>query len=190
MSSQHKSVKPQTLYLSIAAALLAGFLLGVGYSSYKLPTVNEPQSRQTNQLAAVIEQLLTQTENNPEDSQAWVRLGHAYFDDGRFSEAIESYQKALNILPGQTDVMTDMGIMYRRSGLPKKAVETFDAVIAIDPNHQQARFNKGVVLLSDLHDEKAALAAWKELLAVNPLAATPSGGMLSDLVEQIEEQMQ
>ncbi|WP_161629803.1 tetratricopeptide repeat protein [Desulfogranum japonicum] len=190
MASHQKMVRHQTLYLSIAIALLAGFLLGVGYSSYRLPAINEQQSQQTNQLAAVIEQLQTATQSNPQDGQAWVQLGHAYFDDNQFNNAIKSYQEALKILPGQVDVMTDMGIMYRRNGQPQKAIETFDAVIAMDSNHQQARFNKGVVLLSDMHNKEAALETWKELLAINPLAATPSGEMLSDLVDRMEKEGQ
>ena len=74
--------------------------------------------------------------------------------------------------------------MYRRSGNPKKAVEMFEKVIALDPQQENARFNKGIVLLHDLKDEEGAVAAWEGLLEINPVAMAPNGQSVDELIQQ------
>jgi len=60
----------------------------------------------------------------------------------------------------------------------------FDKAIALDPRHDNARFNKGVVLLHDLNDRAGALAAWEELVRIRPDARTPDGQLLSEVIKQ------
>jgi tetratricopeptide (TPR) repeat protein len=56
------------------------------------------------------------------------------------------------------NVITDLGIMYRKVGQFQKAIETFNRAITIDPQAKQARFNKGIVQLYDLGDKSQPLA--------------------------------
>ena len=53
--------------------------------------------------------------------------------------------------------------------------------------HEQARFNKGVVLLTGLNDRPGALVEWKELIRRHPMAAAPSGRMVGDLIDELEK---
>jgi tetratricopeptide (TPR) repeat protein len=84
--------------------------------------------------------------------------------------------------------MTDLGVMYHQDKQHGKAIELFDQVLTANPQHEQARFNKGVVLLTGLQDTKAALAEWKILLQYHPMAAAPSGKMVGDLIDQLEKE--
>jgi hypothetical protein len=45
--------------------------------------------------------------------------------------------------------------------------------VKIDPRHEISRFNKGIVLMHDLQDQKGALQAWEELVKINPIAKAP-----------------
>jgi peroxiredoxin len=47
--------------------------------------------------------------------------------------------------------------MYRRSGQPRKAIENFNKAIAVNPKHETAQFNKGIVLMHDLGDRDGAI---------------------------------
>jgi cytochrome c-type biogenesis protein CcmH/NrfG len=182
-------VKKQTLYLAMVAALIIGFLGGVVYSVYRAP-VDDPHDHDTanrQENAAAIASLEQATRDNPKEVQAWVQLGHAYFDTGQAKQAIAAYTTALGLKPDDVNVMTDLGVMYHEDKQHQKAIELFDQVLKLDPAHEQARFNKGVVLLTGLNDRPGALAEWKELVRRHPMAAAPSGRMVGDLIDELEK---
>lgn len=183
------SISKQTLLLSVAAALIIGFLGGVVYSVYRTPADSTSQQPTASQQEATqaLASLEKAAQNNPGDYMAWVQLGHAYFDTGQSKQAIDAYTKALALQPGKVDVMTDLGVMYHQDQQHQKALDLFDQVLKIDPQHEQARFNKGVVLLTGLNERDLALAEWKTLVREHPFAMTPSGKMVSDLIEQMEK---
>lgn len=179
----------------VALALLIGFVGGVAFGVYKSGVVAGPN--QTTTPAAenashqkAIDELRDRVQQRPQDREAWIQLGHRYFDLDRHGDAIDAYTKALAIDPGNADVWTDLGVMYRRNGQPQRAVDAFDRAIAVDPRHEISRFNKGIVLFHDLRDEKGALAAWESLLAINPDAKSPGGQTVRQLVEHIKNDLQ
>jgi len=198
MAESGNGVKKQTLYISIAAALLIGFLSGIIYSD-RSPRlggqVTQQQGQplpQENQLEQTIASLQLAAQQNPNNAEIWTQLGHAYFDSDQPVKAIEAYNKSLAIIPGNPPVMTDIGVMYRKNGQPEKAIEMFDKALEINPALEQAKFNKGIVLYNDLGDVKGAIQAWKELLQINPEAKGPNGvpvaTMVDDLAKQIKDQ--
>ena len=183
-------IKKQTLYLAILAALIIGFVGGVAYSVYRAPAGNGAQvadQHQQQHVAEVIAQLEKATQDSPKDVATWVQLGHAYFDSGQATKAIAAYTKALELQPGDANVLTDLGVMYHQDNQHQKAIEIFDQVLKANPQHEQARFNKGVVLLTGLNDREAAIAEWKILVKYHPMAAAPSGKMVGDLIDQLEK---
>jgi cytochrome c-type biogenesis protein CcmH/NrfG len=121
---------------------------------------------------------------NPADAALWAQIGNLYFDSGIFGNAIDAYETSLKYKPDNPDVLTDLGVMYRRSGNPEKAVEKFDAAMAVDPKHQVSRFNKGIVLIHNLKDLDGGIAAWEALLEINPLAMAPNGQSVDELIQQ------
>ncbi|QXD16637.1 zinc ribbon domain-containing protein [Rhodocaloribacter litoris] len=106
-------------------------------------------------LAAAEQKSLAERENTEE---AWVLAGNLYYDwmerqtgtaRTLFArQAIAAYRKALEINPDNLDVRTDMAIAYLYDPeQPMKAIEETNAVLARDPNHVQANFNRGLMLL-------------------------------------------
>ena len=194
-------VKKQTLVITTAAALAFGFLGGVVFTIYKSPPQrsfraapggqSQPQPVQPDgrgDLAAQIPGLIAETARDPNNVDAWIQLGNVYFDTGSHQKSIDAYKRALELDPGNANVWTDMGVMYRRSGRPDKAVESFTQAMANDPKHEISRFNKGLVLLHDINDIEGAIAAWEELVALNPVAVTPSGQPLEELIMSMKKQ--
>ena len=193
-------VKNQTFYTMVLLALIVGFIGGTVYSSFKLTpqtsavVANNSGSGQqaavtdnSAQFAAQIMQVELYLKNNPDDAAAWAKLGNLFFDSNQPANAIEAYEKSLLIEPGKLGVMTDLGVMYRRNNQPEKAVDMFDKVIAMDASFEQARFNKGIVLLHDLNDFDGGIRAWEALLEVNPMAVTSSGETLEALIKRMKE---
>ena len=93
-----------------------------------------------------IKLLKTALEKDPNNLQALIDLGDAYFDTDRYQEAIDVYSKALAIDPKNPDVRTDLGIMYRKLGQFDKALEAFRQAAQDNPCTLTAGFNLGIVL--------------------------------------------
>jgi len=188
-------VRRQTLWLAALLALAVGFLSGVMFTVYRGGPNRQPVQAaipaamgQQPDRSAMIAALKAKTGAEPENLSAWIELGNVYFDSSRYEQAIHAYRKALELDPENADVWTDLGIMYRRSGQSREAVKAFDRAAAADPRHEVSRMNKGIVLLHDLQDVDGAIAAWEELLAINPIAMAPSGHSVDEMLQQLKKQ--
>ena len=187
-------VKTESMILLVLLALATGFVGGVVFGVYRSGSQaagpGEPKaaalplpSKDKETIAA----LLSQTEANPNDIKAWTQLGNLYFDAGQNTKAITAYEKSLGLDGSRPDVWTDLGVMYRRNGQPQKALEAFDHALRLNASHEIALFNKGIVLLHDLHNAKAALKTWESLLLIDPQAQTPNGQKVKDMVEELKK---
>lgn len=180
-------VKTQTMILMGCVLFALGFIAGVAFSVYKSGS-SRPMAGQEGgsgdgslkQMALALEKEL---QKNPKNASAWTQLGNVYFDMNQYQKAIDAYGRSLEINPFNADVLTDRGVMYRRNGQPEKAIESFNQALKVDPRHEISRFNKGIVFLHDLKDRKGAIAAWEDLLKMNPLARAPNGQSVKDLIE-------
>jgi cytochrome c-type biogenesis protein CcmH/NrfG len=204
-SKTQGTVKTEILILAVLIALVVGFVGGVFFGIYRSPSITPsptgtggmpPPGQQqasgslplTPQKRAEIEGLKAMAQKTPDNPEAWIQLGHIYFDTGQPAEAIKAYNKALALAPNNANVLTDLGVMYRRNKQPKKAIESFDRAIQVDPRHEIARFNKGIVLFHDLNDMEGAMAAWQELIDINPDAKAPNGQTVKALIQQFKRQ--
>jgi cytochrome c-type biogenesis protein CcmH/NrfG len=208
MAKQSKTVdnqfvRKETFYLVSLLALAVGFFGGVMFAVYKsdstpvpgVPGGQVPQAQAPQPQAvdpgrlSMIAALEKETLANPANEKAWIELGNSYFDTGQNEKAIQAYRKALEINPNNANVWTDMGVMYRRSGNSQEAIKSFDKAIEVDPKHEVSRMNKGIVLLHDMNDMEGAIKAWEELLEVNPVAMSPTGQSIDQMVQQMKKQM-
>jgi cytochrome c-type biogenesis protein CcmH/NrfG len=187
-------VKKETMLIVAFVAVLVGFFSGVVFVSLKSGATRQPPLQEalnpainakeaSNEGTAPLEE---EVSRNPGNIQAWIQLGNHYFDADQHKEAIRAYERALALDDNNPDVWTDLGVMYRRDGQPQKAIEAFDKAMTLDPLHEVSRFNKGIVLMYDLHDPKGALASWEALLAINPNAKAMNGQTLRDLIDRVK----
>jgi len=197
-------VRKETFWLVALLALAVGFFAGVMFAIFKsdnsaVPGQRQVQAPQTQApqtqapdpgRLSMIAGLEEETRANPTNVKAWIELGNSYFDTGQNEKAIQAYRKSLEIDPNNANVWTDMGVMYRRSGNPREAINSFDRAIEVDPRHEVSRMNKGIVLLHDMNDMDGAIKAWEDLLAVNPVAMSPTGQSIDQMVQQMKKQPQ
>jgi tetratricopeptide (TPR) repeat protein len=161
--------------LLVVIVLIVGVLVGVLVSKTgKGPekTAQAPSAPPPAAVPGVTRQQTIKTlegivANDPTNRNAWVELGHNYFDSDQPVKAIEAYDKALALGPDDPNVLTDQGLMFRRLGQYDRAIENFRKANAIDPNHPQSLFNMGVVYRYDLQDFRKAKEAWSKYLAIN-----------------------
>ena len=203
MGTGKDSVTKQTLYIVAGIALLAGFLVGVVYSSFQTdsypvaqnnrgaapPKAGAQQGGLSPQQASQILALEQRVSSDPSDSAAWVQLGNTYFDASRFDKAIRAYTKYNELQPGNANVLTDLGVMFRRNGQPQEALAAFEKAIIADPRNEQARFNKGIVLMFDLRDAPGAIATWEGLMKMNPGAIAANGTPISQMIIDAKAQL-
>jgi cytochrome c-type biogenesis protein CcmH/NrfG len=194
-------VKKETTLLIALLTLAIGFFGGVMFGIYRtapvasmppaqgMPTGTATSPQVSPELESQIAALEKAAAENPTNAETWIRLGNNFFDTNQFGKAIDAYSKAVELEPKNANVWTDMGVMYRRSGKPGEAIKAFDRAIAADPRHEVSRFNKGVVLLHDLDDTAGAIEAWEGLLGVNPLAMSPTGTSVDQMVQQMKAGM-
>ncbi len=194
MSKPTKSIKKETLVIAIALSFICGFLAGTGFAVYKLgpedTSHDHPQTNTapSNEETQAITNLEAEVTANPNNFQAWTSLGNLYYDTGQYQNAIGAYNKSLDLHSGTANILTDLGVMYRRTKQPEKAIEAFDKAIAMDPNHQFSRMNKGIVQYYDLGDVQRAISTWEGLLSIHPDAKTASGDSIRDFVDHIKDE--
>jgi len=176
-------MKKETVILVIVIAFLAGFITGAtvailrGTKSVERPPVVQklqmvpmptPKGPDSIEVSSKIQSLKDAVKKDPKNLSAWVELGNLYFDAGQPKEAIDAYRQYLAIKPDNSDVRTDMGIMYRALGEFDRAIEEFKKAAQSDPKHVNSQYNIGIVLLHDKGDIKGAIKAWEDYLRVDP----------------------
>lgn len=132
-----------------------------------VPRATRPSPITTENNVRLLKEVLRE---NPENPDAWIKLGNIFMDTRRYKEAIEAYRKALDITPDNVDVRVDMGTCYRYAGRPDKAVEEYRKAISINPGHLNAHKNLGVVLAYDLGDRAGAVREFETYLKFAPAA--------------------
>jgi cytochrome c-type biogenesis protein CcmH/NrfG len=195
MAASKPKQKNQTPVVTYFIIFILGFLTGVGFTIYKTggtvsdsPATNSQQSSKDEERHQNILKLEAEVTANPEDFQAWRQLGNLYYDHNEPEKAIAAYSKSLEFHSGDANILTDLGVMYRRTKQPQKAIESLNKAIQMEPTHEPARFNKGIVLLNDLNKPGDAIATWEELLKINPQARTGNGESIRDFINNVKAQ--
>ena len=175
--------------------LVVGFVGGVLYASFSAPPPglegiaqrptgmppgmppSAPSAGPTEQQKAAIDAKVKEWQKRvdeaPDQPDIYYQAGNALFDLQVYDKAVEFYKKAVELGVKDANLLTDIGVCYRRMDNPKKAVEYFRQARKIDPAHEISALNLGIVLLHDLGDQKGAIEAWKAYLALNPQANAP-----------------
>lgn len=122
-------------------------------------------------------------EADPRNLAALTRLANLHNDAGMWTEAIAYYERALEVKPGDPNLLTDLGVCYREIRQPEKALSVFEQAQRSDPSHWQSLYNTVVVETFDLKRRERALEALERLERLNPQA--PNLPELRRFAEQI-----
>ncbi len=126
-----------------------------------------PEDHPSPEFIGQLQALQRHAEEHPQDSQARIALGNAFYDMGRFDAAIRWYEEAVARGDQDPNVITDLGTSYFYSGNTAKAVELFHRSLAIEKDHPQTLQNLGWVQFQSQNHE-AAIEAWEQLIQAHP----------------------
>ena len=163
------------LAIGVFAGFLGGYFVGAGRGNDEAPPVaaapagvTMPPGPDPMVVTGRIQANQKVVAADPKNEQAWVALGNDYFDLHQAQNAVDAYAKALALVPGNPDVLTDQGVMYRQLGSFDKAVADFKQAGKLNPRHLQSFFNLGIVYSQDLKDNDAAAKAWSKVIEIAP----------------------
>lgn len=117
-----------------------------------------------------VEALAAQMAANPDDAQGWAVLGQSYLSLGRYGEAANAFEQAIDIVPDSGFLFASLGqaLLFDANGnMTPAAREAFARALDIDPSDVRARFFMAEALYQS-GEVEAALAAWQALLAESP----------------------
>lgn len=160
--------------LFLVVALVVGLLVGIivgnkgGSGSSSSTSGPAPVTAPVTNYEQNIKMLQEVVAKEPENRSAWVQLGNNYFDTNQYMQAVEAYDKALELDGNDPNVLTDQGVMFRKLGWYDRAVQNFEKAYQLNPGHSQSLYNLGIVYRYDLNDFDKAIAAWEKFLEVAP----------------------
>jgi len=96
---------------------------------------------------------------HPEMDAARSQLGNAYFNDGHFSQAAESYLQAIRLEP-KPNYYYNLGNSLLAMRLSQQAVDTYRQALQLKPHYPECYYNLGNAYLS-LADLRQAVAAFR-----------------------------
>jgi FlaG/FlaF family flagellin (archaellin) len=80
------------------------------------------------------------------DSQNWFDQGFAFLEKGNYTEAITAFDKAITFSQSQKDAWFNRGLAFAQMGNYLKAIQSFDQTLSLDPDYENAKKAKTVVL--------------------------------------------
>ncbi len=132
------------------------------------PTVPHGPSENAEPFMQKLQAYNQRIKENPKDIEALIFVANANFDIQRYEKAQALYLRVLKIEPNNLHVRTDLAAVYRNLGDSNKAVEELKVVLSLNPNHEVALYNMGIILLNDTEDFNGAADAWERLVKINP----------------------
>jgi tetratricopeptide (TPR) repeat protein len=92
-------------------------------------------------------------------------LGDYLANRGRLDEAIDQFQKALNIAPGYPEIETNLILALTKKGRTDEAITHLQAVLKEHPNDAQTHYSLGNALRKK-GDSQGAIAAYEKALSI------------------------
>jgi tetratricopeptide (TPR) repeat protein len=139
-----------------------------------------------------IDALECAVEQSPDDVRSRVRLGSAYFGEGRWFEALTQYEAALGIEPANESVRLGIASVFLEAGLADEARQALDAAAAMFPASRLPEYSGFYYRLSEIYADRGRLGDARrtiEAAALHPGPVDPAviqkrlGDFLKDLVE-------
>ena len=192
------------LLLVLIPALVIGLQLGTGFDSdarawlqlqahrdqvaaLPAPLTAKDVTAQQLELRDAARLRQTMLERNPQDAEAWLRLGVSWIEAEVPVLALESLRTARRLAPQRTDIALTLArieLMLGNGQLNEDIRELLDAVLAAEPGHQGALLVYGMAAF-DSKDYGTAVQRWQQLLvALDP--KSQGAGLLRDSIARAQ----
>lgn len=84
---------------------------------------------------------------SPQAAAAWNNRGTTLLEMCRYGEAAESFTRALELAPAWHDARVALATCYQALGNVKEALAACETVLAAEPQHAEAHWNRSLLLL-------------------------------------------
>ena len=118
-----------------------------------------------------IQTQMSLAQKDPENPEVWAMLGDLFSSNKRYDKAIEAYEKALELQPGNVDTLVRTGNARFDSGAYEAAITAYTEALTIDPRNPDVLTDLGVAYRRVKHPEKA-LNAFRKATAIDSLHAS------------------
>ncbi|MEL1264147.1 tetratricopeptide repeat protein [Pseudoxanthomonas putridarboris] len=159
-----------------ARGLVLGGVAALGIATFALyRVVGTPAALQPDATAAMpatlddaVAQLEAELEKNPDEPEGWRLLGKSYAALERHADAQKAFDRAVQLLPGDADLLVETAQAHLFNHPEKKlddaAVKLLEQALEINPAHQRGRWFTGVAQRQNGQPAEAA-KTWEPLLA-------------------------
>ena len=93
--------------------------------------------------------------------------GNDLFDQEKYQDAINQYDKALALVPNDSDVIYQKGRALNNLGQYQEALNTYNKALSLSPNDTDILASKGITL-TNLGNPKQALSNFDRALTIDP----------------------
>lgn len=124
---------------------------------------------------------------DPQGIEFYPYLAKAYAQQGKVSEAISAYQKALGTTINQAEIYGELGLLYSKQKDLSQAARHYQQALKLKPGWAELQYNLAVVLYQ-LGDWNGAIAAYNRAIKVKPdyAAAYFNLGVIYDQKGELE----
>jgi tetratricopeptide (TPR) repeat protein len=186
---KNKSASPRTAFV-LSALVVAG---GAGATAWLKFRESKPQRTENRAEATNIVSTATTNQENAPEFFAWVsnrtdaaellNAGTALLQEGRTSQAVLCYRRALELKPEDEEGHFNLGVAYGRLGQLDLAERHYREAIKLFPDYPEAHNNLGNVLTRQKHYGEA-IEEFKVTLKLSPEDASAHNNLGRALAEQ------
>ena len=133
------------------------------------------------------EPLLARLKTDPNNSDLLNQIGTLYKATHQFKEAAGYYQKAVDANPKNVAARTDLASCLYYQGDADGAIKQLQQSLSYDPKDANTLFNLGMIRLQGKNDPNGAVAAWRQLLKLNPKLTDEKKTAVEKLIAQAQK---
>ncbi|MEM7129436.1 MAG: tetratricopeptide repeat protein [Chloroflexota bacterium] len=106
--------------------------------------------------------------NNPNNFEAYVELGMAYFEANQFDDAMAAFQQAIQLNPDAAAAHNGVGRVCYHTGPVQAAIDAYERAIELDRKYKDPYYGLGILYFSKLGDYDAAIEAFQRAIELHP----------------------
>lgn len=135
-------------FLKISSVIVSVFLLGsliIAQSSGDLRSAfkDSYSYEKKGQFNKAVDKLLGQYD--PKSYEMNIRLGWLYYNNKQYTESMQYYQTAINLMPYSIEAKLGYVLPLAASEDWAKVVEQYNAILSIDPQNTTANYRLGLI---------------------------------------------
>jgi tetratricopeptide (TPR) repeat protein len=97
----------------------------------------------------------------------WFNKGYAFYESGNYKEALNAYNKAIQLNPQYAGAYNNRGVVYSKSGNHQQALNDFNKAIQLNPQDAMAYYNRGLAY-DGLGNHQQAINDFNKAIQLNP----------------------